>query len=301
MSRAARRAREATTPYRMPVSPIVTAAAWMSGTLISFMAMAVAGRELAGELNTFQILFFRSLVGVVVIGLIAWRAGVEAVRPHSFGVHLVRNSVHFVGQLGWFYGIAFLPLADVFAIEFTTPVWTAVLAVFLLGEGMTKSRAMAIGLGFLGILIILRPGLEIVNFAALAVLIGAVVYATSHTLTKRLTRDNAALGILFYMTLLQLPMGLVPSLFDWVWPSTPNAWFWVFVVGTSALGAHYCMARALALADATVVVPMDFLRLPLIALVGFAFYAEAVDIWLFLGAGVILAGTLQNLHAERSR
>lgn len=285
----------------MPVSPIVTAAAWMSGTLISFMAMAVAGRELAGELNTFQILFFRSLVGVVVIGLIAWRAGVEAVRPHSFGVHLVRNSAHFVGQLGWFYGIAFLPLADVFAIEFTTPVWTAVLAVFLLGEGMTKSRAMAIGLGFLGILIILRPGLEIVNFAALAVLIGAVGYATSHTLTKRLTRDNAALGILFYMVLLQLPMGLVPSLFDWVWPSTPSAWFWVFVVGTSALGAHYCMARALALADATVVVPMDFLRLPLIALVGFAFYAEAVDIWLFLGAGVILAGTLQNLHAERSR
>ncbi len=273
----------------------------MSGTLISFMAMAVAGRELAGELNTFQILFFRSLVGVVVIGLIAWRAGVEAVRPHSFGVHLVRNSAHFVGQLGWFYGIAFLPMADVFAIEFTTPVWTAVLAVFLLGEGMTKSRAMAIGLGFLGILIILRPGLEIVNFAALAVLIGAVGYATSHTLTKRLTRDNAALGILFYMVLLQLPMGLVPSLFDWVWPSTPSAWFWVFVVGTSALGAHYCMARALALADATVVVPMDFLRLPLIALVGFAFYAEAVDIWLFLGAGVILAGTLQNLHAERSR
>jgi len=273
----------------------------MGGALFSFMAMAVSGRELAGQLSTFQILFFRSLVGVVVIGALAWRAGLDAIRPHSFGVHLVRNTAHFIGQLGWFYGIAFIPLAEVFAIEFTTPVWTGILAVFLLGEKLTRPRVLAIGLGFIGILVILRPGFEIVSLAALAVLIGALGYATSHTLTKRLTRDNAALGILFYMTLIQLPMGFVPSLFDWAWPVGLHGWFWVSVVGVTAMSAHFCMVKAFAQADATVVVPMDFLRLPLIALVGFLFYAEAIDWWLLVGGGFILVGNLINIRAEKAK
>lgn len=273
----------------------------MGGALFSFMAMAVSGRELAGQLSTFQILFFRSLVGVAVIGALAWRAGLDAIRPHSFGVHLVRNAAHFIGQLGWFYGIAFIPLAEVFAIEFTTPVWTGILAVFLLGEKLTRPRVLAIGLGFIGILVILRPGFEIISLAALAVLVGAFGYATSHTLTKRLTRDNAALGILFYMTLIQLPMGLVPSLIDWAWPVGVHGWFWVCVVGVTAMSAHFCMVKAFAQADATVVVPMDFLRLPLIALVGFLFYAEAIDWWLLLGGGFILAGNLINIRAEKAK
>jgi len=273
----------------------------MGGALVSFMAMAVSGRELAGQLSTFQILFFRSLVGVAVIGALAWRAGLDVIRPHSFGVHLVRNTAHFIGQLGWFYGIAFIPLAEVFAIEFTTPVWTGILAVFLLGEKLTRPRVLAIGLGFVGILVILRPGFEIVSLAALAVLVGALGYATSHTLTKRLTRDNAALGILFYMTLIQLPMGFVPSLIDWAWPVGLHGWFWVSVVGVTAMSAHFCMVKAFAQTDATVVVPMDFLRLPLIALVGFLFYAEAVDWWLLLGGGFILAGNLINIRAEKAK
>jgi len=284
----------------MKIPPVTLAAIWMGGALVSFMAMAVAGRELAGQLSTFQILFFRSLVGVVVIGALAWRAGLEAIRPHSIGVHLVRNTAHFVGQAGWFYGIAFIPLAEVFAIEFTTPVWTAVLAIFLLGEKLTRPRVAAIGLGFLGILIILRPGLEIISPAAFAVLIGALGYATSHTLTKRLTRDNGPLAILFYMTVIQLPMGLVPSLADWAWPVGLQGWFWVCIVGVTAMTAHFSMVKAFGQADATVVVPMDFMRLPLIALVGFMVYAEAVDIWLLLGAGLILMGNLINLRAEKA-
>jgi len=285
----------------MKVPPITLAAIWMGGALLSFMAMAISGRELAGQLSTFQILFFRSLVGVVVIGFLAWRAGGDAIRPHSLGTHLVRNTAHFIGQAGWFYGIAFIPLAEVFAIEFTTPVWTAILAIFLLGEKLTKPRVAAIALGFLGILLILRPGFEIVSVAALAVLVGALGYATSHTLTKKLTRDNTALGILFYMTMIQLPMGLVPSLFDWAWPVGLHGWFWVVVVGITAMTAHFCMVKAFAQADATVVVPMDFMRLPLIALVGFMFYAEAIDIWLLLGAGAILLGNLVNLRAEKAK
>ena len=283
----------------MPLSPTLRAAIWMIGALFSFMAVAVAGRELGNATSVFQIQFYRSFVGVLVIGSLAWRAGWETVRPRSFRIHLVRNAAHFAGQLGWFYGLAVIPLAEVFAIEFTAPVWTAALAVLILGERMTKRRTLAIALGLSGVLIILRPGLGIVNPASLAVLGAAICFGLSHTLTKRLTRDNTALGILFYMTVLQLPLGLALALPHWVWPTTPMAWLWALVVGITGLTAHYCIARAMTLADASVVVPMDFLRLPLVAGVGFLVYAEALDPWLFVGAGLILVGVLQNLHAER--
>ena len=231
----------------------------------------------------------------------AWRAGWDSIRPRSFGIHLIRNTAHFTGQLGWFYGLAVIPLAEVFAIEFTAPVWTAALAVMILGERLTRRRILAIGLGLVGVVVILRPGVQILDPAALAVLGGAVCFALSHTLTKRLTRDNTPLAILFYMTALQLPAGFALALPTWVWPSTPDAWLWAVVVGVSALTAHFSIAKAMTLADASVVVPMDFLRLPLVAGIGFLFYAEAIDIWLFVGAGLILVGLLQNLHAERRR
>jgi drug/metabolite transporter (DMT)-like permease len=285
----------------MPLSPTLKAAVWMSGALFSFVALALAGRELGSGMGVAQIQVFRSAVGVVVVGAVAWRAGWRTVSPRSFGVHLVRNVVHFAGQLGWFYGLTVIPFAQVFSIEFTAPIWTAIFAVLILGERMTRPRLLAIALGLAGVLVILRPGLGIVSPAALAVLGGAVCFGLSHTLVKRLTRDNTALGILFSMTVLQLPMGFVLALPDWTWPATPVAWMWTLTVGLTALSAHFCIAKAMAHADATVVVPMDFLRLPLVTAVGLLAYGETVDLWLLAGAGLILAGILQNLHAERRR
>ncbi len=283
----------------MHLSPTLRAAVWMIGALFSFMAVALAGRELGNATSVFQIQFYRTFVGILVVGFMAWRAGWDSIRPSSFRVHLIRNAAHFIGQLGWFYGLTMIPLAEVFAIEFTAPVWTAALAVMILGERLTRRRILAIGLGLAGVVIILRPGMEILDPAALAVLGGAICFGLSHTLTKPLTRDNTPLGILFYMTALQLPPGLALALPNWVWPSTPDAWLWAVVVGVSALTAHFSIAKAMTLADASVVVPMDFLRLPLVAGIGFLFYAEAFDVWLFIGAGLILIGVLQNLHAER--
>ncbi len=276
---------------------MLKAVAWMSGALVSFMAMALGGREAAGELNTFQILFFRSLVGLLLISALLTINGWAQVKTYQIGLHLIRNLAHFGGQFGWFYGIAFISLAEVFAIEFTVPIWTAIAAWLILGERLTRLRITAIVLGFVGVMIILRPGTELISIAAVAVLAGAFGFAISHTLTKKLTHGNTPLCILFYMTVVQLPLGFVPSLENWLWPST-YTWGWLVVLSITALSAHYCMARAFKLADATVVVPMDFLRLPLIALVGFAFYNEAIDLWLVLGAAVILSGTLFNIHGE---
>lgn len=266
----------------------------MLGVLASFSAMAIAGRELSGELTTFQILFFRSIVGLAVVSALLGRRGWRQIRFERFGIHLVRNIIHFAAQFGWFLGIAFIPLAEVFAIEFTTPIWTAILAVIFLGERATRWRVASIALGFVGVLVILRPGGEVVSLPALAVVGAALGYASSYAFTKSLARTDTPLTIIFFMTVIQLPLAFFPALMDWTIPS-PGLWPWIFVVGVSALSAHYCIARALALADAMVVVPMDFLRLPLIAVVGALVYAEALDPWVLLGGLIVFCGNFLNI------
>ena len=279
-----------------PRAPIVRAAFWMSGAIFSFMAMAIAGRELSAELTTFQILFFRSLVGFVVIVVVLRHAGWGQLRTRMFRTHLIRNLAHYGGQYGWFYGIALLPLAQVFAIEFTMPIWTAVFAVVILGERVNKQRALAIAIGFAGVLVMLRPGIAVVSPAALAVLAAALAYGFAHTLTKRLSGTDTPLAILFYTTAMQLPLAFLPALNDWTWPSTA-AWPWVLVVGLTALSAHYCLTRAFMLEDAAVVMPMDFLRLPLIAVVGLFLYGEPIQFWVFVGGAIVFAGSWLNLNA----
>lgn len=284
----------------MRFSAPVRAAFWMSGALLSFMAMAVSGRELSVELETYHILFFRSVIGVFLIGALIAYKGTHLLKTQHLMRHGLRNIAHYAGQYGWFYGLAYLSLAEVIAIEFTTPVWTALFAFFLLGERLTAARIIALTLGLAGLFMILRPSAGGMNPAALAVLAGAVGYAFSYIQTKSLSATDAPLTILFYMTVMQLPFGLVPSLLDWRVPSS-ELFPWVALVGVTAMSAHYCMTRAFKLADATVVVPMDFLRLPLIMIVGFIVYQESVDIWVLAGAVVMFSGNLINVRAEQKK
>ncbi|MGD8290452.1 MAG: DMT family transporter [Desulfobacterales bacterium] len=272
----------------------------MSGTLLSFMAMAIGGRELSARLSTFQILFFRSIVGLMIVGFFLGCNDWRQIFTKNVKVHFLRNISHFGGQFGWFYGIGFIPLAEVFALEFTVPVWTAVLATLLLKEKVTRARIAAIVFGVVGVFLILRPGLAVISPAALAVLGGAFCYALSHTLTRRLALVDTPLTILFYMTIIQLPLGFVTSMFNWMTPSLAML-PWIMVVGVAALSGHYCMARALAIADAIVVVPLDFLRLPLIAAVGFLFYNESLDWLVLIGGAVMFSGNLVNIQAEKNR
>lgn len=280
------------------MSGIVLAGLWMGGALVSFLSMAISGRELSAELNTFQILFFRSVIGLVIIsGILSWSGWVQ-VKSTKLRLHFVRNVAHYIGQFGWFYAISLIPLAQVFAIEFTIPIWTALIAPFLLSERLTTSRILVVVIGFIGILIILRPGMVPFEVGAISALIAAIGYALSHTLTKKLTRTDTPLAVIFYMTVIQLPMGAIPSLMEWTTPSIAML-PWLLVVGVTALSAHYCMARAFAHADAVVVVPMDFLRLPMVALLGLFIYGEALDPWVLAGAVVILGAITINIVSER--
>ncbi len=277
--------------------PILFAALWMVGTIASFTLMGVSGRELSADLNTFQILFWRSVVGVIVVSMMMTRAGWGLARTRRHGVHLIRNVIHFGGQFCWFYGLSLIPIAEVFAIEFTTPIWTLLFAAVLLSERITGRRVVTIMLGFAGILIILRPGMSTVQLAQITVVGAAMLYAMTHVLTKYLVRTDAPLTVLFYMTLIQAPLGLATALPDWVWPSVGMA-PWILLVGVSALSAHYCLSRALTLADAAVVIPIDFLRLPVAMLAGYLLYAETVEIWVLVGAAIIFAGNYINVRAE---
>jgi len=270
------------------------------GTLVSFMGMAVGGRELSMELDTFQILFFRSLIGLFILVLVLSNKGWYLIKTRHFSLHVLRNISHFGGQFGWFYGIAYIPLAEVFAIEFTLPVWTAILATLILKEHMTPPRFFAVVFGIVGMLIILRPGMGVVNPVSLIVLASAICYGLSHTLTRRIAGFDHPITILFYMTLIQLPIGFFLSFNSWVSVSF-SMWPWLITVGVTALTGHYCMARALTIADATVVVPLDFLRLPLIAVIGYLFYNEVLDQFVLIGAFIMLFGNFLNISAEHRK
>ncbi|HIE19885.1 MAG TPA: DMT family transporter [Rhodospirillales bacterium] len=282
------------------MSPTLKAAFWMIGVLASFISMALGGRELSTELSTFEILFFRSLIGLAVIMALLSRSGWRQIQTEMLGLHVVRNCAHYAGQCGWFYGIGILSLAQVFALEFTTPIWIAILAPVLLKERLTGTRIAAIAIGFAGALIILRPGMVPIDTATVAVLMAAAGFAMSHTITKKLSATDTPLCILFYMTVVQLPLGLVPSLFDWVTPSLAHI-PWLVIICVAGLTAHFCMIRAFLHADAIVVVPMDFLRLPLVAVIGLVVYGEALDVWVFVGASVIFAGTFLNILKDKRR
>ena len=276
---------------------VLRAALWTVGTLASFVTMMVAVRELSSTMSSFEILAFRSIVGLVLLAPVAMRYGSATLRTGRLGLHLARNIIHFGGQFGWVYGVAFLSLAEVTAIEFTAPVWVAVIAAVFLGERIGPHRVIAVVLGFAGVLIILRPGILGVSVPSLIVLGGAICFGASYCMVKALTRTDSPWPILFYMQVVQLPLGLVPALFDWVtpvWADTP----WLFLVGFTALTAHYCNARALTLADASVVVPLDFLRLPMIALVAWILYTESVDVWILVGAAMIFAGNYYSVWRE---
>ncbi len=270
---------------------------WMGGAVLSFLIMAIAVRELSDTMNTFEILTLRSIVGLAITFAFVMRFGWYEIRTERLKLHLVRNVFHFGGQFGWFLGISMLPLATVFTLEFTIPVWAAMLAVIVLRERLHHARIIAIICGFGGVLIIMKPGAEVVNLVSLIVVGAAFGYAVSYITTKPLVVTDSPLAILFYMNLMQLPFGLVPAIFTWVQPTT-NDVLWIVLVGVTALTAHYCVTRAFQVADTLTVIPLDYLRMPLAAVIGYFFYQESFELTLFAGAVVIIAGNFYNIRYE---
>ena len=274
---------------------------WMLGSIVSFSAMAVAGRAVSAELDTFEIMLYRSLVGfsVVLIALAATRR-LQEIGTGRLALHAIRNIAHFTGQNLWFYALATIPLAQVFAIEFTTPIWALLLAPLVLSESISRRALLSSLVGFVGVLVVTRPSPETLSPGLLAAAAAAVAFGLTAVLTRRLTRSQSIAQIMFWLTGLQILFGLICAGVDGdIAVPSPAILPLVVLIGFAGLGAHFCLTNALSLAPASVVMPVDFLRLPLIIVVGMVLFAEPFDPWVFLGGAIIFAANYANLAPRR--
>lgn len=281
-----------------PTPSIPKAAFWMALSITSFLGMSIAGRATTAELNVFQVLELRSVIGFfILLPLVLTSGGFAAMRTQRPLAHIARNVVHYTGQAAWLYALTLIPLAVLISIEFTTPIWTAILAVTFLGERLSRPKLASVVLGLIGVVVIVRPGVGAVDPGHLVVLGAAVCFGISLVLVKSLTRTDSVVRIIFWMLVIQSAVGLIPALYEWRTPSL-ELWPWILLIAFTGMSSHFCMARALTYADATVISPMDFLRVPLSALVGWLLYQEQIDAFTAGGALLILMGNLLNLQRK---
>ena len=275
----------------------------MAGAIASFSLMAVAGREVASQHDTFEILLYRSIVSLVIVLAVSGATGaIRQINARNLGLHLLRNGSHFIGQNLWFFALVLIPLAQVIALEFTAPIWVALLAPLVLGERLTWRSGLAALVGFAGVLVVVRPDLDALSPAMLAALGAAVCFAFSALFTRKLTRTASITCIMFWLTIMQGGLGLLCAAADGevALPSAP-ALPWLTLIGVTGLSGHFCLSKALSLAPAGIVMPMDFVRLPVMAVAGLLLYGERIDLFVILGSALIFSANWLNLDSSSRR
>ncbi len=275
--------------------PNIRGPLWMIGMVISLCILAIAAKELSERHGPFEILVIRH--GLAIIFLLPFIARIKNIKTKKLPLQMLRNTSHFLATTGWVIAITLIPLAEVFALEFTTPLWVAILAVIFLKEKINLAKFISLLLGIIGILIILRPGFNEVGIGTLIMVFAAIGFAITNTTTKALTKYDQLLTVLFWMSIIQLPLALAASLFEFnsiLIREIP----WIILVGFCGLASHYSLTKAMQIADASLVNPVDFLRLPLIALLGFYFYNETIDLLVILGALIIFSGNYYAIWNE---
>lgn len=293
---------------RSPAVPVppqvhrpVAAALWMTGSITGFTLLAIAARQLSGHLDTFEMMMYRSAIGLIAVLTVATLQGrLSEISGRHLPEHALRSMVHFAGQNLWLYALALIPLAQLFALEFSYPILVALTAPLFLGERLTTAKLAAATIGFIGILIVARPfGTGTLSPGLVTALAAALGFAGAAVLTKRLTRKVGVLTILFWLTLMQTLFGLIAAGYDGhiTLPDTAHV-PWVIVMGLAGILAHLGLTTALSLAPASIVTPIDFLRLPVIGVVGMALYNEPLDPFVFLGGAIIFGANWINIRSK---
>ena len=266
---------------------------WITLSTFAFMSMVMIVRHISDRYNTGELAFWRALIGLALLAPIYIRSGSALLRTEQFRFHLLRNVMHFIGVAGWFYAISRINLSTGMALQFTVPLFTILLAIVFLREKVDRARWVATIIGFAGVLVILRPGLEPVTLAAIAALVSALGYGAANIATKVLVRNCSSDTIVFYMNVMHLPMALCTA---WamggisvpVIPDMP----WLIGLAASATLAHWLLAKALGEADASLIIIVDFTKLPWVTLGAFVFFGEAPAVWAWAGGAVIFASTV---------
>ena len=269
----------------------------MTTSCVFFAVLTGLIRHLSATLDPLEIVFFRNLFGLIVMLPWLMRQGLGTLSTRRPWLHALRAAFGLVAMTCWFTAITRVNLADAVALSFTTPLFATVAAVILLGEVVRSRRWSAVLIGFVGAMVILRPGFHEIPPAAFLVLLSSSVMAVGMMMIRMLSRTDSTGAIVFYMVLFLTPASLVPALFVWRTP-TPEELLWLLLLGGSATLGHLCLTRAFAVAEATQVVPFDFIRLPLIALMGFVIFGEAIDVWTGVGAAIIVCSSVYIAHRE---
>lgn len=277
-----------TAAVRLPTT--LSAVGLMVFATLCAAVMAAMVRGLASTLHPFEIAFFRNLVGVAMLSPLLLRSGVTILKTGRPGLHAIRAASTLIAMLTMYMALAMTPLALVTALNFTTPLFTALLAILLLGEKVGRARVLALLVGFGGTVLILRPGAEAITLGVVLVLISSIAWASTLTAIKELGRDESSLTVTAIGLLLVTPLSLVPALFYWQTPTLEQAG-WLIAIGVVGTAGQWAIAQAFRQADATAVLPLDFLRLVWASVLGLLVFAEWPSMWTWIGAGVIVAST----------
>jgi len=254
--------------------------------------------HLSHSMHVFEIAFFRQLIGFLFMSAVFLRGGLRPLITRRFGLHVVRSILNVIAMLAFFYGLTLEPLAKVVSLSLTAPLFATLGAVLLLGEKLTRPRLISLVVGLVGALIILRPGVQAVSLGALLVLFSNSVWAVALVVIKILSRTDSSVTIALYATLLQTPVALVFALFFWQMPTLEQLGYLV-IIGIGGTFAQICLGEAFKHADATLVLPIDFTKLVWASLIGYVFFNQIPEIWIWIGACVVFCAVFYNAYQER--
>jgi drug/metabolite transporter (DMT)-like permease len=280
-------------------SPALRGIALMFVSTFFFAAMHGSIRYMSATIHPFEIALFRNVFALVVVLPWVWRYGIAPLRTQRIGLHALCAVLNIMAMLSFFYALSITPLSEVTALGFTAPIFATVLAALLLGEVVRARRWTAIAIGFLGTMIILRPGFEAIGLGQLLVLFSSMIWACALLVIKTLGRTDSSATIISYMALLMIPLSLLPALFVWRWPD-PLAWGWLIGIGVLGGIGQFCMTEALRQADTAVVMPFDFFKLVWVTAIAWLAFAEHLDLFTWIGGAVIFSSTLYIAYRERA-
>lgn len=277
--------------------PITRAAFWVisSGFCATFMNVIV--REAAQELHPFEITFFRCVFGFVVLVPFILKAGPGAFKTRKSLFYTLRGAVSLVSMLAWFYGVTLVSLSTATALNFTSPLFATMGAALVLGETVRLRRWTALAVGFVGVIVILRPTPAGLDPNALIIVFSALTGGMNVVTVKFLARTESPTTIVTYLMIYLTPLSLLPALFVWQWPSL-TAFGWLLVLGALGTAAHLTTVRGYGLVDASACAPFEFLRLPFAAFLGYTIFHEVTDLWTWLGAVTIAGAAIYVAHRE---
>lgn len=272
---------------------------WMLGFMVSITIMAICIRELSYKYSSFEIQNFRNIFSIIIIYIVFLLKKNINLNSKQLKNNFIRNIFHFIGQSAWTWGLTVLPLATVFSLEFTMPIWAAIISILIFKEKISLNKIFFLFLGLIGTWIILVPDTRYIEFSNIIVLFSAITYAFAHNYTKELTKTDSILSILFFMSIIQLPLSFIGSIM------MGNMQFniiqevpLILLLTVTSLLAHYSLSSALKTSDATIILPIDYIRLPIIVIIGWYYYNEIITNNVIIGSILIIFGAVIFLRKD---